>query len=129
MKRLTNPKGRLNRPDRTSFPVTSVIAIKIAGQGSSASEVESSHSDSQELLYLYPSDIGTLKKEQASSPRVVIALGGRTCTEVGRGNTLSGSFRSEFTANDWWIASSIGRRLGEESFSLDKPIVLGSALP
>jgi hypothetical protein len=57
---LTNPKGRLNRPDRTSFPVTSVIAIKIAGQGSSASEVESSHSDSQELLYLYPSDIGTL---------------------------------------------------------------------
>lgn len=109
--------------------MTSVIAIMIADQGSSASEVESSHSDSQELLYLYPSDIGTVKQEQASSPRVVTAPGGRTCTEVGRGTTLSGYFRSESTADDWWIASSIGRRLGEESFSLDKPIVLGSAWP
>ena len=53
--------------------MTSVTAIEIADQGSSASEVKSSHPDSQELLYLYPSDIGTEKKEQASSPRVVTA--------------------------------------------------------
>ena len=47
-------------PSGPYTPKTSVIAIMIADQGSSASEVESSHSDSQELLYLYPSDIGTL---------------------------------------------------------------------
>gem|GEM_PF-6934865 len=72
----------------------------IAGQGSSASEVESSHSDSQELLYLYPSDIGTLKKEQVSSLEVVTASCGRTCTEVRRGNTFPGYFPDKFTADN-----------------------------
>lgn len=72
----------------------------IAGPGSSASEVESSHSDSQELLYLYPSDIGTLQKEQVSSLEVVTASRGRTCTEVGRGTTVSGFFPDQSTADD-----------------------------
>ena len=53
--------------------MTSVTAIKITGQGSSVSEVESSHSDSKELLYLYPSDIGTLQQEQRSIVLVVTA--------------------------------------------------------
>lgn len=86
-------------PSGLRVPVASVTAIMIAGQGSSASEVESSHSDSQELLYLYPSDIGTLQKEQAPLPRVVTARGERTCTEDGRGNTFPGLFPGESTAD------------------------------
>ena len=72
----------------------------IADQESSAFEVESSHSDSQELLYLYPSDIGTLKKEQISSLEVVTASCGRICTEVRRGNTYSGFFQYKFTTDN-----------------------------
>lgn len=74
-------------PIRFCEPKTSVAAITIAGQRYSLSEVESSHSDSKELLYLYPSDIGTLNGEQESSVMVVTARIWETCTEVERTET------------------------------------------
>ena len=76
------------------------------------------------MLYLYPSDIGTLKLAQGPAAAVVTAAEGRACTEVRVGTTGPGCFQGGSTGGDWLIASSIGSRLGGGSFSRGKPIVL-----